>query len=37
MFTRFFSRIAGQRRLWADYANLGERRVAGVHIAFFGR
>lgn len=37
MFARFFRRLDGHRHLWSGIASPGDRRVAGVLIAFFGR
>jgi hypothetical protein len=41
MFSRLFRRDEGFRRLWAElgrvFAGLGDRRVAGVVIAYLGR
>lgn len=37
MFTRFFRRIDGYRHLWGEIGALGQGRVAGVPIAYFGR
>jgi hypothetical protein len=37
MFSRIFRRGEAVRRFWAELANLGDRRIAGVLIAYLGR
>jgi hypothetical protein len=37
MLSRFFRRLDGHRHLWSGISAPGERRIAGVLIAFFGR
>jgi hypothetical protein len=37
MLSRFFRRLDGHRHLWSGISAPGERRIAGMLIAFFGR
>jgi hypothetical protein len=37
MFSRIFRRRDDFRRLWAEFAKLGDGRIAGLLIAHLGR